>query len=526
MTSPSPGTIIIGAGIAGLAAALDLARQGRTVTVYDAGSGPGGKLRPGSVSGRLLDAGPTVLTLRPVFEELFAVAGARLDALLDLEPATVLARHAWPDGARFDLLADPRAATDAVGDFAGAAEARRFTAFRERARAIHDTLAATFMHAPRPSLADLLQRAGVRGLPGLLGLAPFRSLWRELGRHFRDPHLRQLFARYATYCGSSPFQAPATLMLIAHVELSGVWRVAGGMHRLATALMDLASHHGARFHFDTQVSGLVVEYGRIAGVTLPDGTRVTADSVVFNGDRAALASGRLGSDVRHAVPAARRDRRSLSALTWAWCGRLTGFDASHHNVCFSDDYAAEFDALTRRLRLPATPTAYLCAQDRPAAEQALPPAADERLFCLVNAPATGDAGRPDRMEIDRCETETFAHLVRCGFELERDPETTLRRTPQDWAHLFPGTGGALYGEATHGWQAAFRRPGSRSRVPGLYLAGGSVHPGAGLPMATLSGRLAASALMADLGSIRRSPRAATSGGTSTASATTAATRSR
>ena len=495
--------MVVGAGIAGLTSTLDLARRGAAVTVVEAASGSGGKLRPAEVDGRLFDVGPTVLTMRAVFDDLLADVGSRLEDYLELEPARLLARHAWADGACLDLHADPDATLAAIGDFAGVAEARRFAGFRQRAERIHNTLDATFMRASRPSLTGLLRRAGIAGLPGIMAISPFRSLWQDLGRHFRHPRLRQLFGRYATYCGSSPFLAPATLMLIAHVELRGVWRIVGGMHRLATCLEDRARELGATFRFDTPVATLLSHHGRITGVRLADGTSIEADAVIFNGDQAALAAGRLGAAGRAAVPPASRSRRSLSAQTWAWAGAVRGFDVSHHNVFFSDDYEGEFDALFRKRSLPATPTVYLCAQDRPAAATAHPEADPERLFCLVNAPATGDAGRPDSAEIQQCEKATFAHLARCGLQISPNATATLRRTPLDWEQLYPATGGALYGQATHGWRAAFDRLGSRCRMPGLYLAGGSVHPGAGVPMAGLSGRLAATALLEDLDSNAR-----------------------
>lgn len=494
----APRVLVIGAGIGGLSAAVDLARSGVEVTVLESAAGPGGKLRPVEMAGQLIDNGPTVLTMRDVFEQLFAGAGERLSDHLALEPADLLARHAWLDGSGLDLHADPRACEQAIGDFAGAAEARRFAAFRQRAKAIHDTLENTYMRASRPSLPALVGRAGIRGLPGLLEISPFTTLWRELGGSFRDPRLQQLFGRYATYSGSSPFLAPATLMLIAHVELAGVWRVAGGMHRLAAAIEALGRRSGAQYRYSAEVSRLQLDR-RVRGVTLASGEVLHADAVLFNGDQAALGSGLLGAEASRAVASNQGSERSLSAVTWAGLGLARGFELSHHNVFFSADYEAEFHDLFRQRRLPDAPTVYLCAQDRSASATSLAPTGEERLFLLINAPAVGDADRALPAENDRCQTETFEHLARFGLQLQSAQETWLMRTPKDWEQLFPATGGALYGQATHGWQASFQRPGSRSRIPGLYLAGGSVHPGAGVPMAALSGRQAAASIRKDLG---------------------------
>jgi 1-hydroxycarotenoid 3,4-desaturase len=221
--------------------------------------------------------------------------------------------------------------------------------------------------------------------------------------------------------------------------------------------------------------------------------------VVFNGDVAALALGHLGPEARQAVPASALGTRSLSALTWNLLAPTAGFPLLRHTVFFSSDYAAEFDAIFAGGRLPTSPTVYICAQDRDDLGD-WPEGRPERLLCLVNAPATGDSRPPSPDEVEQCAERTFALLERCGLKVQRDPELSLVTTPARFAELFPATGGALYGQASHGWQASFTRPGSRSRIPGLYLAGGSTHPGAGVPMAAISGRLAASCVLKDLGS--------------------------
>ncbi len=516
--------IVVGAGIGGLVAALRLAHAGLGVTVVERAAQPGGKMRQVAVGGRTFDAGPTVFTLRSVFDALFDEVGERLDRHLVLQPLATLARHAWADGACLDLFADLDASVAAIGAFAGAAEARRYRAFSLRAAQVFETLDRPFMQAPRPSPLSLVARAGWRGLPGLLRIQPFRSLWQQLQRDFTHPRLRQLFARYATYCGSSPFHAPATLMLVAHAERAGVWQLAGGMHALAGCLASLAQARGARLRLNTAVERILVSSaGAACGVELADGERLPADHVVFNGDVSALTQGLLGRDAQRALPARTAAApRSLSALTWHLTARSEGFALAHHNVFFSDAYRDEFhDILTHR-RLPLAPTVYVCAQDRSeAAAQRPPPSSDEpeRLMCLVNAPACSD-GRPSltATEIRRCEQTTRDHLARCGLHLMPGPTPAITTTPADFQRLFPGSRGALYGPATHGWYASFSRPGSRCRIPGLYLAGGSVHPGPGVPMVAVSGRLAAQQVLQTIASrtsIAGWRAAATPGGIST-----------
>lgn len=519
--SPVRHVVIIGAGIGGLAAALDLSARGVRVTVIDKQAGPGGKMQEALVDGRAVDAGPTVLTLRPVFERLFADAGASLADEVAMTAADVLARHGWSGGATLDLFADERRSADAIAAFAGPAEARGYRAFVRAARTIHQALRASFMEADKPATPlSLMWRGGLAGLAHFTRLDPYRSLWSMVSQHFRDPRLRQLFGRYTTYCGSSPLAAPATLALIADVEREGVWLVEGGMRRLADALLRVARRHGATARFETEVAQVVVERGRAAGVRLATGERIASDAVLLTADAAALAAGQFGADAaRGSRPFLARDR-SFSAVTLAVVGRARGFALLRHNVLFSDDGPAEFAALAGG-RMPADPTVYFCAQDRPARDDASPPQAPERLLLVLNAPADGDRHRWSAEEIDRCTTNAFTRAARCGLTLE--PSACSISTPSDFERRFPATGGALYGRASHGWMASFHRPGARTAVPGLFCAGGSVHPGAGVPMAALSGRAAARAILQSRASTWSFRRAAMPGGTSTPSATTAAT---
>ncbi len=514
--------IVVGAGIGGLVSALELAAQGVDVLVLERAAQPGGKMRQVEVGGARMDAGPTVFTMRWVFEELFEAVGTRLSDHLGLQPVSVLARHAWSQTERLDLFADVHRSAAAIGEFAGASASRGYLDFCARARRIYQTLEAPFLRGSRPSPVSLASRVGLRGLPELMRISPMTTMWHELGRHFADPRLRQLFGRYATYCGSSPFMAPATLMLVAHVEQDGVWQVEGGMHRVAATLARLALERGASIRYGAQVDEVIVSAGRVSGVRLAGGEELAAQAIVFNGDVAAIAGGRLGSAVAAGAPSAAVARRSLSALTLNLLTPTHGFPLARHSVFFSNDYRREFDDIFKRGRLPSSPTVYVCAQDRRDSGTDAP-ARPERLLCIVNAPANGDTGSFTPEEISTCEAQIFRTFEHCGLQVTRLPGTSLTTTPRDFERLFPSTGGALYGQASHGWMASFSRPGSRSRVAGLYLAGGSTHPGPGVPMAALSGRQAAASVLADRASARSSPRpstrpsppADTRGGTST-----------
>jgi 1-hydroxycarotenoid 3,4-desaturase len=520
---PSPRVLVIGAGIGGLTAAALLAQQGMSVQLLERAAAPGGKMRQVAAGAQWLDGGPTVLTMRWVFDELFERLGLGLDDHVQLRRCEVLARHSWGHHAPFDLLADFDASMEAIAAFSSGDEALRYRAFCRRAADIYKTLETPFLRSARPTPWSLMARVGWRGLPGLARIGPFNTMWGELGRYFHDPRLRQLFGRYATYCGSSPFDAPATLMLVAHVERDGVWQVEGGMVRLAQALAAAAAQQGARLRYGQHVTRVLLKNGRVSGVETALGEQIDADVVLFNGDVAALRHGAMGTEVQQALggrPPDEKSRagRSLSALTWHCQAEASGFALSHHNVFFSDPgnegYRREFDAIEAG-RLPADPTVYVCAQDRSASLAAgYKKTATERLMCLVNAPAQADDAPLNSKEIDSCQTQMFAQLARSGLTLRVLTPSLTRTTPQDFAALFPATGGALYGAAARGWQSSFQRPGSSTRLRGLYLAGGSVHPGPGVPMAALSGQLAAAQIGLALRSTHRSVPVAMPGGMS------------
>lgn len=486
--------IVIGAGIGGLTAAIDLARRGADVTVVEAASYPGGKIRQVRVGDVGIDAGPTVFTMRWIFERLFADAGAQLSDYLDLVPAELLARHAWTSGGTLDLFADIDRSADAIAAFAGPNDANGYREFCRRSAAMYQTLAATFIGAERPSVFDLTMRVGLSRLDRLMAISPMNTLWSALAEHFTDPRLRQLFARYATYVGSSPLLAPATMMLVAHVEQDGVWLVNGGMVKVADALLKLGERQGAVYRFGERVAEITTSRGRASGVVLQSGERLEANAIVFNGDASALAAGLLGNEVNRATAMVARDERSLSAITWCVTARTSGFPLTHHNVFFASDYPDEFDAVFRRRDIVQSPTVYICAQDRGVANE-LDSGGAERMLLLINAPADGDTRA---FVAGDYQSRTFALLEQCGLSIDMQDATSVATTPADFEALFPGTGGALYGRANHGAFASFKRPGAASDMPGLYLAGGSVHPGPGIPMAAMSGRLAAARLLDDL----------------------------
>lgn len=510
--------IVIGAGIGGLATAMRLSAQGFAVTMLERHGHIGGKMRTVPTQAGPADAGPTVLTMRWVFEDLFRACGHDLDDHVTLIPAQTLARHWWSDGTSLDLIADASKNTENIRAVFGRRDAEAFGQFSARASRLFDAFDTPMMRAAEPNLRDLTLTV-TRNPRLILDLAPHQSLATALRQRFRSPHLQQLFGRYATYVGGSPYQSPSLLSLIWNSEARGVWAVDGGMHKLAQAMAHVIHASGGRIETKCDVDALHLEGQTVTGVVLKNGDVLKADAVVFNGDPKALRDGFLGASVVATVPRSAVQPRSLSAHVWAFAAIPRGVELAHHNVFFADDPRVEFSDLARG-KTPRDAALYVCAQDR---GTNVPTDGPERFEIIRNAPPVQDAAEE---ETDTCHTQTFHRLAQMGLSFDQVPPITSLTTPAEFHRLFPASDGALYGRSPHGMTAALRRPTARSRIPGLYLAGGGAHPGAGVPMAALSGQHAAETIMTDRTSTSTSHQTDMHGGMSTGSATMARAPSR
>lgn len=480
--------VVVGAGFGGLAAAVGLAARGWQVDVVETGARAGGKAGIVVLDGVEVDTGPSVLTLPDAFAAVFARAGMRLEDEIVLRTPSPAFRYLYPDGLTLDVHPELDATLTAVRGALGPRAADELGRFLARARRTWEAAAPHFILAPPPSLGSLVRPGALAALPHL---DAFRTMRGAIDADVRDPHLRHLLWRYATYNGSDVRRAPATLNCIAHVELGlGGFGVEGGMRALVDACVRACARVGVRFHFQRPARAITLSPGgHVTGVET-DAGHLPAQVVIANADASSVRAHLLPGGTRHGISPPR------AASTSGWtailrAGRHADLPRVAHTVVFPENYLAEFEDLFDRAQPPADPTVYLCAQEACHGRAGWTDA--EPVFVMANAPAHHDG---DCTELrDRVETRLDAAGLRAPADA-----WVWERTPAGLAAEHPGSGGALYGAASNDTFAAFRRPPNRiAGVPGLYLASGSAHPGGGMPLCARSGLAAADAALADRG---------------------------
>jgi len=486
--------VVVGAGVGGLSVAARLAATGHAVTVCESADEVGGKLglvvhdEPGVGSFRF-DTGPSLVTLPQVFRDLFEDTGGWPDGL-SLEPLDPTARYRFADGTGFDASPDLDTQCRRLDEALHPGSGDDWRAFHTRAGRVWEASRTPFLESALDGPASVA-RLAARSPRDIAAIAPGRSL-RSLGRrHLRDPRLRTYLDRYATYTGSDPRRAPAALAAVPYVEQEyGGWYVRGGLHRLGLAVRDRAVERGAVLRTGAAVQRIETAAGRASGVLIAGGERLPADVVVANADAAHVYGALVDAPV-----AARRLARTTPSLSGfvlllAVRGRTPGL--AHHNVLFPRDYDAEFDAVFGSPAQPVPdPTLYVSAPDDPAVR----PDGCEAWFVLVNAPRHGTGpGAVDWRAPGVAESYAdglLDLLAARGLAVRDRVLWSQTLSPADLEERTGAVGGAIYGTSSNGASAAFLRPANRSPVPGLFLVGGSSHPGGGLPLVTLSAQIVA-----------------------------------
>jgi phytoene desaturase len=486
MEAQQPTARIVGAGIAGIASAIRWARKGYAVHVHEANSYPGGKLSQFQLGDYRFDAGPSLFTLPFLVDELFTLCGEDPRDHFNYLKKTEECRYFWDDGTRLTAHSDP-------AEFASEAErvlgepAAHVRAHLDLARRQYEATKGLFLERSLHKASTYLRRDALPALAALPSLKLTQTMHAVHAQRFRSPKMVQLFDRFATYNGSTPYQAPGTLAMIPHLEFGfGTFVPYGGMVAITESLVALAERQGVQFHYGQPVERIRVNGRRATGL-LVGGTELSADIVVSNMDVTPTYR-RLLPDLK-APEKTLSQERSSSALIFYWGVRREFPELDLHNILFANDYEAEFCDLFEHKTLHGDPTVYIHITSKDLEGEA--PAGGENWFVMINAPA--DYGQDWASWRAKARASVLAKIERAlgidvtpFIEVEEvlDPPTIQSRTGSDR--------GALYGASSNNAMAAFvRHPNFHRQIPNLFFVGGSAHPGGGIPLCLLSAKIAA-----------------------------------
>ncbi|CAA9399468.1 MAG: Diapolycopene oxygenase [uncultured Rubellimicrobium sp.] len=491
---------IIGGGLGGLASACTLAARGHKVTLFEKNAWLGGKAAVLEEGGFRFDMGPTILTMPRVLERIFAEAGRDISDYLDLRRLDPQWRCFYDDGTVLDLRDDPAEARNAVAQLS-ARDAKGFDDFMAVAKRLADVSDRFFFWRSVEDLKDTMNlkaNMSLSTLSDVLSLRMHRTVAGQIKRNVADPRVRQMLEHFIQYVGSSPLGAPAVLCGIAQMQLGeGVWYPMGGTRAVPVALTRLAEELGVDFRTGVDVTRIHTEGGRATAIVTAEGERMAFDRIVSNMDSVRTYRELVGGSAWDDFSKGRKREAACSGVV-LYLGLRKAYDhLAHHNFVFSRDPEEEFGAIYDKGEPAPDPTAYIAAPAR--TEPGVAPEGGEALYILVHTPYLRDRHDWSKMlpQYRRTILDKLARAAGMGDIEERIVvERTL--TPQDIHDRYKVLNGAIYGLASHGKVLGAFKPGNRSRqVQGLYLAGGSAHPGPGMPMALMSGWIAADTLHQD-----------------------------
>lgn len=485
---------VIGSGVGGLAVAARLQALGHAVTVFEKQATFGGKLARFEKEGYVFDLGPSLFTLPAVYRDLFDRTGKPLDDQIEIVAPSPAFRYQFPDGQVVKLPAsDPGRIASALGAALGSAATTQWLSLIKHAAQIWQLTRVPILESPLNGWRDLIPLA--KNPLNLLKVRPWQSLRRVANQHLKDPRLIMLLDRYATYTGSDPRKAPAALITVPYLEQNfGAWHISGGIHQLGVAVYGRCNELGVEFRFNTQVQKIQTQGNSVKSIILDTGEEIEFDLVVSNTDAQLLYSKLIDHPLaKKALQRLTKSTPSLSGFVLLLAVEGKTPDIEHHNVWFPADYDAEFDQIFSKHPQPVTdPTIYACVPDDASMR---PNANSESWFVLVNAPRHGvgpglvDWNQPGMKE--NYAKNILSRLTDRGVNLEGRIKWQQIRTPADLESEFNAPGGSIYGSSSNGVRAAFLRPMNKSSINGLYLVGGSSHPGGGLPLVGLSARIVA-----------------------------------
>jgi len=488
--------VIIGGGLGGLAVALRLAVRGWSVTVCEQGASFGGKMNQWNERGFRFDTGPSLITMPWVFADLFTAAGAAVEDHLEIAPVHPISEYIYPDGVRFAYSTSMPEWLETVRNL-DTRDVDGFLRFMNLGARLYEISKDTFLRRRPSDWPGVTDGKALRHLPWRYGWGNYHK---TVAAHFRSPHLRQLYDRYPTYVGSSPYESPATLAVIPFIEYAfGGWYIKGGLYRIVEHLVELAKARGVELLLNSRVEKIERDGKKMTGVRQSDNGVIEADVVVMNGDASYVAgmlgepitndvAGMLSESTTKDVDGLPRRERSMSGFVMLLGIKRTVPELRHHAIYFSADYEREFSELFGERVFPNDPTVYVNAPSR--SDRSVTPGEGETLFVMANAPAN-DHDDWDAAQIAEARRRVFARLRASGFpEISGDIVVSDVWTPKKIGSRYLMPGGAIYGRHSHGWKNAFLRPPNKDRkYDGLYYVGGSAHPGGGTPTVLLSAQI-------------------------------------
>ena len=481
-------TLIIGAGIAGIATAIRLAVKGYKVNVYEAGPQAGGKLTELKKDGYRFDAGPSLFTMPQYVDELFTLAGKNPSDYFKYQRLDVVCNYFYEDGLRIKAFADKeKLAREIMMRTGESREAiRRHMKYSGKIYRITNPV---FLQKSLHRLTTYFSFKTLLSLGRILKIDAFRTMHNANKRFFNDKHIVQYFDRYATYNGSNPYQAPATLNVIPHLEQEyGAWFPICGMHSITTSLVQLAESLGVTFHYNSPVTEIILEGHKATGIKVKE-DMLNADIVVSNADIWFTYKKLLKAYPKLHPTTTLKQETSSSALVFYWGIKKEFEMLGLHNIFFSDDSRREFECIWKRNTIYSDPTIYLNISAR--LQPADAPPGCENWFVMVNAPANAHQNWEHIIDITRqaIVKKLSSHL---GQDINKLIVCESVLDPQGIAQKTGSYKGAIYGAASNSAFSAFLRHANRSKkIRNLYFCGGSVHPGGGIPLALLSAKITA-----------------------------------
>ncbi len=485
MNSSSLKALVIGAGVAGLASAIRLRLAGCEVTVLEAAGQPGGKIAERRDSGFRWDAGPSLFTLPGLVDELFSLAGLSPQEHFAYKTLPVITRYFYEDGTLIDAHSDPEAFIRELVFKTGEPEAN-IRGLLHKSEELYHITNHVFLERSLHKASTYLRMDTLRSLLQVHKLGAFTTMHRANARRFQDPRVTQLFDRYATYNGSDPYQAPATLNIIPHLEHSmGAFFPEGGMYAITRALTGLAEQLGVDIRLNTPATRIRTNGKQVEGVEAND-QFFPASLVMSNAD--------VVPTYRHLLPQHKApdwilsQPRSSSALIFYWGMKGQFPDLDAHNIFFAKDYQAEFRQIWQEKTVTDDPTVYVFVSSKVEPDDA--PKGCENWFVMINVPS--NTGQDWDRLIAEAREAILAKLERLlGAELSSRILVEQVLDPRSIEAKTSSYQGALYGSSSNNPMAAFlRHPNFSRAIKGLYFCGGSVHPGGGIPLCLLSAKIA------------------------------------